>query len=112
MFEDVEFFELFMVKAKLLDELRVAENEERAITDVSQVGTLIRVLLEHIFDEPVAVSVLFHTPFLDTVKASKGRNVEFESWVHFFEFIGYDVKLDDKFIDKPSNKSEEEKKES
>jgi hypothetical protein len=72
MFEDVKFFELFMVKAKLLDELRVAENEERAITDVGQVGTLIRVLLEHIFDEPVAVSVLFYAPFLDTVKASKG----------------------------------------
>ena len=66
---------------------------------------MVRVLLEHVLDESVAVSVLFHTPFLDTVKAGKGGNVEFESGVHFFEFISNDVKFDDKFIDKPSYES-------
>jgi hypothetical protein len=34
MFEDVEFFELFVVKAKLLNKLRVAENKERTIADI------------------------------------------------------------------------------
>lgn len=112
MFEDVEFFELFVVKAKLLDELRIAKNEEGTISDIGQVGTLVRALLEHVLDESVAVSVLLHTPFLDTVKAGKGGNVEFESGVHFFEFISNDVKFDDKFIDKPSYESEEDEKES
>ena len=101
--KNVKFLELLMIETKLLDELRIAKNQEWTITDVGQVRTLIRVLLQHIFDESVAVTILLYALLLDTVETSKGRNVQLESRVHFFEPIGTNVELDDKFINEPYN---------
>lgn len=60
----------------------------------------------------MAVTVLLYTPFLHSIETGKGRNVEFKSWVHFFEFIGNNVKFDDKFVDKPYNEDDKENKKS
>ncbi len=62
------------------------------------------------FDESVTVAVLLHTPFLHSIETSKGRNVEFKSRVHFFEFIGNNVKFDHKFVYKPYNEDDKENK--
>jgi hypothetical protein len=45
MFEDVEFFKLFMIQAQLLDELRFAEDQEWFVSNIGQVSHLVRVLL-------------------------------------------------------------------
>ncbi len=83
MLENVELFELFVVETKLLYKLRIAQDQERSVTDICQICSLIRVLLKHVLDKFMTVTVLLYTLFLHSIESGKWGDVDFETWVHF-----------------------------
>lgn len=63
---------------------------------------MVRVLLQHVFDESMAVSILLYAFFLDSIESGERWDVKFKTRVHFFEAICDYVQLNNELVEEPS----------